>query len=76
MIKLRRMRWAGHVARMGANRSAYRILVGIAEEKRPLGRSRHRWIILKWILEGYDGVIWTELIWLRIATIGGLLRTR
>jgi hypothetical protein len=38
MIKSRRMRWAGHVARMRANRTAYRILVGKPEEKRPLGR--------------------------------------
>jgi hypothetical protein len=37
MIKSRRMRWAGHVARMGEMRNAYRILVG----KRPLGRPRH-----------------------------------
>jgi hypothetical protein len=39
MIKSRRMRWAGHVARMREKRIAYRILV----EKRPLGRSRRRW---------------------------------
>jgi hypothetical protein len=38
MIKSRRMRWEGHVARMGENRNAYRILVGKPEEKRPLGR--------------------------------------
>jgi hypothetical protein len=41
MIKSRRMRWAGHVARMG--RTAYRILVGKSEGKRPLGRPR-RWV--------------------------------
>jgi hypothetical protein len=40
MIKSRRMRWAGHVARMG--RTAYRILVGKPEGKRPLGRQRRR----------------------------------
>jgi hypothetical protein len=40
----RRMRWAGHVARMGAKRNAYRILVGNPEEKRPLGRPRRRWV--------------------------------
>jgi hypothetical protein len=52
MIKSRRMRWAGHVARMGEKRNAYRILVGKPEEKRPLGRPRRRgWRILKWILE-------------------------
>jgi hypothetical protein len=38
MIKSRRMRWAGHVARMGENRNAYRILVGKPEGKRPLER--------------------------------------
>jgi hypothetical protein len=44
MIKLRRMRWAGHVARMGKKRNAYRILVGNPEGKRPLGRPRRRWV--------------------------------
>jgi hypothetical protein len=39
----RRMRWAGHVARMGEKRCAYRILVGRPEERRPLGRPRRRW---------------------------------
>jgi hypothetical protein len=43
MIKSRRMRWAGHVARMGKNRNEYRILVGKPEGKRPLRRPRHRW---------------------------------
>jgi hypothetical protein len=42
MIKPRRMRWAGHVTYMGEKRNAYRILVGKPEEKRPLGRPRHR----------------------------------
>jgi hypothetical protein len=37
------MRWAGHVARMGEKRNAYRILVGEPEGKRPLGRPRCRW---------------------------------
>jgi hypothetical protein len=44
MIKSRRMRWAGHVTRMGENRNAYRILVGKPEGRRPLGRPRHRWV--------------------------------
>jgi hypothetical protein len=44
MIKLRRMRWAGNVARMGETRNAYRVLVGKPEEKRPLGRPRRRWV--------------------------------
>jgi hypothetical protein len=43
VIKLRRMRWAGHVAHMGERRGIYRILVGKPEGKRPLGRPRHRW---------------------------------
>jgi hypothetical protein len=38
IIKSRRMRWAGHVARMGEKRNVYRLLVGKPEEKRPLGR--------------------------------------
>jgi hypothetical protein len=40
IIKSRRMRWDGHVARMGEKRNAYRLLVG----KRPLGRPRRRWV--------------------------------
>jgi hypothetical protein len=43
-IKSRRMRWAGHAERMGEKRNAYRILVGKPEGKRPLGRSRRRWV--------------------------------
>jgi len=42
VIKPRRMRWAGHVARMGEERGAYRVFVGRAEGKRPLGRPRLR----------------------------------
>ena len=44
VIKSRRMRWAGHVARMGKERGAYRVSVGKPEGKRPLGRSRRRWV--------------------------------
>jgi hypothetical protein len=44
IIKSRRMRWAGHVARMGEKRNAYRFLVGKPEGKRPLGRPRRRWV--------------------------------
>jgi transcription termination factor 2 len=44
MIKSRRMRWAGHVARMGEKRNAYRILVGKPEGKRPLGGPRRTWV--------------------------------
>ena len=43
VIKSRRMRWAGHVARMGEERVVYRVLVGKPEGRRPLGRPRRRW---------------------------------
>jgi hypothetical protein len=43
VIKARRMRWARHVARMGEDRSAYNILVGWPEGRRPLGRLKRRW---------------------------------
>ena len=42
-LKSRRLRWAGHVARMEQFRNAYRVLVGKPESKRPLGRPRRRW---------------------------------
>jgi hypothetical protein len=42
-IKSRRMRWAGHVARMGEGRKLYKVLVGKPEGKRPLGKPRRRW---------------------------------
>jgi hypothetical protein len=44
IVASRRMRWAGHVARMGGKRNAYRLLVGKPEGRRPLGRSRRRWV--------------------------------
>jgi hypothetical protein len=44
IIKSRRVRWAGHVARMGEKRNAYRILVGNPEGKRPQGTPRGRWV--------------------------------
>jgi hypothetical protein len=43
VIKARRVRWAGHVARMGEVRGAYNILVGKPEGRRPPGRPRRRW---------------------------------
>jgi hypothetical protein len=76
MIKSRRKRWAGHIARMGAKRTAYRILVGKPEGKRPLGIPRRRWVDnIKMDLReiGWDGMDWIGLIWLRIETTGGLL---
>jgi hypothetical protein len=44
IIKLRRMKWAGHVARRGEKRNAYKLLVGNPEGDRPLGRPRRRWV--------------------------------
>jgi len=44
MAKSRRMRWAGHVARMGEERGVYRVLLGKPEGRRPLGRPRRRWV--------------------------------
>jgi hypothetical protein len=43
MIKSRRMRWAGHLVRKGEKRNAYKVLVGKAEGKRPLGRPGRKW---------------------------------
>jgi hypothetical protein len=64
MIKSRRMRWPGHVARTGAKRNAYRILVGKPEGKRPLGRTTRRWVDnIKMDLRkiGWDGMDWIDL---------------
>jgi hypothetical protein len=64
MIKSRRMRWAGHVARMGETRNAYRILVGKPKGRRPLGRPRRRWVDnIKIDLReiGWDGMDWIDL---------------
>jgi hypothetical protein len=47
VVKSRRMRWAGHVARMGEERGVYRVWVGKPEGKRPLGRPRRRWEDIK-----------------------------
>jgi hypothetical protein len=56
VIKSRRLRWAGHVARMGERRGTYRALVGKPDERRPLERPRRRWrIILKLTCERLDG---------------------
>ena len=44
VIKSRRMRWAGHVARIDEERVGYRVLVGKPEGRRPLGRPRRRWV--------------------------------
>jgi len=44
VIKSRRMRWAGHVTRMGEERGVYRVLVGKPEGRRPVGKRRRRWV--------------------------------
>jgi hypothetical protein len=75
-MKSRRMRWAGHVARMGEGRNLYRVLVGKPEAKRPLGRPRHRWedgIKMDLWEFGWGGGVWSGFTWLRIGTVGGLL---
>jgi len=64
VIKSRRMRWAGHLARMGESRGVYRVLVGKSEGKRPLGRPRRRWEdSIKMDLQevGCGGMDWIEL---------------
>jgi hypothetical protein len=64
VIKSRRLRWAGHVPRMGEERGAYRILVGRPEGRRPLGRPRRRWednIKMNLREVGWGGMNWIEL---------------
>jgi hypothetical protein len=64
MIKLKRMRLAGHVGRMRKKRNAYRILVGKPDGKGPLGRPRCRWVNnIKMNLREIrsDGMDWVEL---------------
>jgi hypothetical protein len=71
----RRMRWAGHVARMGEKRNLYRLFVGKPEGKRPLGRPRRRWIdnikkdlleirvtVVDWIGLARDRYRWRALV--------------
>jgi hypothetical protein len=63
---------------MREKRNAYRILVGKPEGKRPLGRPRCRLLdTIKMNLReiGWDGIVWTGLMWLWIGTSGGLLWT-
>jgi hypothetical protein len=64
VIKSRRMRWAGHVARMGEGRGVHRVLVGRSEGKRPLRRHRRRWednIKMDLTEIGIDGANWIQL---------------
>jgi hypothetical protein len=75
IIKSRRMRWAGHLARMGEKRNVYRLLVGKPEGQRPLGRPRRRWIdnikmdlleigvnVVDWIGLAQDRYRWRALV--------------
>jgi len=73
VVKSRRMGWAWHVARMGEGRGVHRVLMGIPEGKRPLGRPRHIWEdnIKKDVRE--VGGVETGWSWLRIGTDGGHL---
>jgi hypothetical protein len=64
VIKSRRMRWVGHVARMGEGRGAVRILEERPEGRRPLERLRHRWEDnIKMDLQevGWEGVDWIDM---------------
>jgi hypothetical protein len=73
VIKSRRMRWAGHVARMREGIGVHRVLVGRPEGKRPLGRPRRRWednieMDLRYGSMGRSG-----FSWLRIGSSGGIM---
>jgi hypothetical protein len=80
VIKARRMRWAGHVARMGEVMGAYNILVGRPEGRSPLGRPRRRWDnILMYPREtGFGDVDWIHLaldkdrLWALVNTVMNL----
>jgi hypothetical protein len=65
MMKSRKMRWAGHVARMEEKRNAYRLLVGKPEGKRPLGRPRRRWLDNVRMDIGQVG--WGDVEWIGLA---------
>jgi hypothetical protein len=65
VIKSRRKIWAGHVARIGARRSLYGVLVGKPEKKRPLGRPRHRWDCN--IKVDFQEVGWGDMDWIDLA---------
>jgi hypothetical protein len=78
VIKSRRMRWVGHVARVGEGRGVYKVLVGRTEGKRPLGKPRRRWENnikmdlrqieingAKWIRLAQDRIQW----WVSVNTI-------
>jgi hypothetical protein len=78
-VKSRRMRWAGHVARMVEERNVYKVWVGKPEGKRPLARPRRRWedgVSMDLREIGLRGVYWIRFDWLRTGTGGGLLWVR
>jgi hypothetical protein len=64
-IKSRRMRWAGHVSRMGEGRDVYRVLVGKPEAKMPLGRPRRRW--KDGIEMDLREICWGDVEWIHLA---------
>jgi len=73
VVKSRRMRWTGHVARMGEGKGVHRVLVGKPEGKRQSGDlDVDGRIILRWIFGTWEGVE-TGWSWLRIGTDGGHL---
>jgi hypothetical protein len=69
MIKSRRVRCLGEVARMGKKRNAYRIFVGKPEGKRPLGRPRRRWVDNTKI--DLREVGWVDMDWMDLVEDGG-----
>ena len=74
VIKSRRMRWAGHIARMGERRVIYGDLVGKPKRQRPFGRPRRRWEnTIKMDVQEVGCGVWTGSVWLRIGTGGGHL---
>jgi hypothetical protein len=65
VVKSRRMKWVGHVARVGERRGVYRVLVGKSEGKRPLGRPKCTWEDnIKMDLQEVRWGAWTGLSWL------------
>jgi hypothetical protein len=73
-IKLRRMRWAGQVTRMGEERNVYRVFMGKSEGKRPLRRPRRRWEDgIRTYLRKMAWGVYIGSRWLRTGTDGGLL---
>jgi hypothetical protein len=74
IIKARKMRWAGHVARIGDKMNAYRSLVGKPEARRPLGRPRRRW--LDHIRMDLVEVGWGDVDWIGLALVNSALNLR